>query len=86
MHKLVRYTIYLMSLLVILASYHQLHLFIISQAPTPMIWSSFILFIVQYAALMLLTTIIIAFIVLMIHFGIDAINESYKRSTNGSNT
>ena len=79
MHKLVGYFIYLMSLLVVLASYHQLHLFIISQAPTPMIWSSFILFIVQYATLMLLATIIITFIILMIHFGIEAINESYEK-------
>ena len=86
MHKLVMYVVYLMRLLIILASYHHIHLILIEQMSSSMVWSSYILFTLSYILTMITITILFIFIILTVSIFIDAIYESYERSTNGSNT
>lgn len=86
MHKLVLYVLYLMRLLIVLASYHQIHLILIEQMSSSMVWSSYILFALLYILTMITITILFIFIILTVGIFVDAIYESYKRSTNGSNT
>lgn len=79
MHKLVMYVVYLMRLLIILASYHHIHLILIEQMSSSMVWSSYILFALSYILTMITITILFIFIILTVSIFVDAIYESYKK-------
>lgn len=79
MHKLVLYVLYLMRLLIIFASYHHIHLILIEQMSSSMVWSSYILFALSYVLTMITITILFIFIILTVSIFIDAIYEGYKK-------
>lgn len=73
--------LYLMRLLIVLASYHQIHLILIEQMSSSMVWSSYILFALSYILTMITITILFIFIILTVNIFVDAIYEGYKKDS-----